>query len=43
MHQMGQRLTFSKNYKKISNVMYEHLVLVGDFNGTINNELDRSD
>lgn len=38
----AKREFFAKLNKKINEFDYEHIILVGDFNGTVSNELDRS-
>lgn len=40
---MVQKFQFFQELRKhIENVNYEHLVILGDYNGTIDGELDRS-
>lgn len=39
----GSKTSFFRDLQnKLNNVVYEHIILAGDFNGTVNNELDRS-
>lgn len=39
----GSKTAFFQEVQKHLNILtYEHLLIIGDFNGTINNELDRS-